>query len=331
MLFSLNNSIEWVRDYMYNSFYEIAEQQQNLVNLFNDICTQEINEMQQKYCDMIIRLQYSIEPILQNISTLTEPTVWMKSFNADKFVNTYNHAMEMYGQFIHNIRSTLANTNFDSFVSLSQQITLPKEIIERFSLLSLLQSESVISNLYDTIQNIPDFMWNFLSEEGYSQEEIQAELEVMKEDNFEISNINGLTPDQVAEKTWVWLWKKHPKVAMVLILVILTFSAIDSISTAKDIFLPIAQNVIVKMQGNEDIFIVKVDSAKLYTDPNSHSTIITQILYSEEVTVVESTKLWDKVIYFNPDGEKITGWTAKGNLMTYKDYEFNSNDLYKME
>lgn len=56
-------------------------------------------------------------------------------------------------------------------------------------------------------------------EEGYSKEEIQAELEVMKTDDFPIVDVKGSTPDQVAEKMWVWLWENYPKVATVLVIV----------------------------------------------------------------------------------------------------------------
>ena len=54
-------------------------------------------------------------------------------------------------------------------------------------------------------------------------------------------------------------------------------------------------------------------------------------MYAEQVTQIESVKLWDKVTYVNLDGEEVEGWIAKRNIMPYKDYEFNSDDLYDLE
>lgn len=85
------------------------------------------------------------------------------------------------------------------------------------------------------------------------------------------------------------------------------------------------------MQGNEDIFFIKVESAKLYTEPSSNSTVVLNILYGQQVTLIESVKLWDKVSYINPDGEEVVGWIAKRNLMPYQDYQYNSDDLYSIE
>lgn len=318
---------------MYDSFYKITEQQQKLANLYNQIYTPELLKMQQTYSDIITRMQPSITA-LQNISetvALAEKSI--KSLDTDRFLSAYNHAMEMDRRLMQSMSNVLTSINVDHIASIAQQVKLSTEALENFSrALSLTQSESIISNLCDTIQSMPDSVWDTLSdEEGYSKEEIQAELEVMKTENFPITDINGLTPDQVIEKMWGWLWANHPKAATVLMVAMLTFSTIGVVCTAKDIFFPMAQNAIVKLQGNEDIVFIKVDSAKLYTEPNSHSTVITKILYAEEVTVIESINLWDKVVYIDREGKEVVGWVAKRNLMTYQDYNFNSDELYDME
>ena len=53
-----------------------------------------------------------------------------------------------------------------------------------------------------------------------------------------------------------------------------------------------------------------------------------KLIYSVMLCPIDSVKMWDKVTYVNQDGEEITGWIAKRNLMPYKDYEFNSDELY---
>ncbi len=320
---------------MYDSIYNIWEQQQKLTDTYNQIYSSDLLKMQQRYSDIVTRMQSSITALqdISGLSTLAEQAMRMKDFHTDKFLSAWNHTMEIDRQLIQNMSSVLTSINIDHIASIAQQLTLSTEVIESFSrTLSLMQSENIISNLSATIQSIPDFVWDTLSdEEGCSKEEIQEELEVMQADVFPITDIQGLTPEQVKDKIWIYLWGNYPKVATVLMVILFVFSGIGIASTVKEFVIPMAQNAIVKMQGKEDIFFVKVESAKLYSEPNSHSTVITKILYAEQVIQIDSVKQWDKVIYINPDGEEVTGWIAKRNLMTYRDYEFNSNELYDLE
>lgn len=324
--------------FMHDSFYNIWEQQQKIANIYNQIYMPELLKMQQTYSDIITQMQPTID-VVQNIaglSTLAEQAMMIRNFDTDKFLSAWNNIIGIDNQFVQNMNSTLANMNVGQFVTMAQRMFFPTEAIVNYSqATSIAQMESIISNIYDTIQSIPDSVFDTLSdEEGYSKEEIQEELEVMRAEGFAITDIEGLTPDQVQEKMWMQLWEKCPTAAHVLVMLLfaigITANTIDSVNTIKEIFLPIVQNTIVKLQGKEEIFFVKVESAKLYTEPNSHSKVITKILYAEEVTWVESIKLWDKVIYINPDGEEITGWIAKRNVMLYKDYEFNSDELYEI-
>lgn len=320
---------------MYDSIYNIWEQQQKLTDTYNQIYSSDLLKMQQRYSDIVTRMQSSITALqdISGLSTLAEQAMRMKDFDTDKFLSAWNHTMGIDRQLIQNMSSTLANMNVGQFVTMAQRMVFPTEAIINYSqITSIAQMESVISNLSATIQSIPDSVWDTLSdEEGYSKEEIQEELEVMQADVFPLTDIQGLTPDQVKEKMWVWLWGNYPKVATVLMVVLFVFSGIGFVDTVSDFAVPFVQNAIVKMQGKEDIFFVKVESAKLYSEPNSHSSVVTKILYAEQVTQIESVKLWDKVIYINPDGEEVEGWIAKRNLMTYQDYEFNSEDLYNLD
>lgn len=74
-----------------------------------------------------------------------------------------------------------------------------------------------------------------------------------------------------------------------------------------------------------------MNSARLYANASRSSLVITQISYGEQVTLLETTTLWNKVIYTNFDGEEVEGWITKRNLMTYCDYQFNSDDLYSLD
>lgn len=319
---------------MPDSINNLLEQQQKFTDLFNKIYTPELLRMQQTCSELTKQIQFPVSDALLNLSEasalLREST---QSFQTDKFLSEWNRAMEISRQLTQNMSSVWEKVDIDRFTFIAQQLTLPTEALENFSRsLSLLQSECIISNLYDTIQSMPDSVWDtLLEEEGYSKEEIQIELEGMKTKEFRITDVKGLTPDQVTEKMWVWLWGNFPKIAVILLVWILTVGKMGEVNSAIDFFLPIAQEAIVRIQGNKDKFFIKTDSAKLYVEANSHSTVITRILYAEEVIQIDSVKMWNKVIYISPNGEEITGWIAKRNLMPYRDYQFNSDNLYDME
>lgn len=121
---------------------------------------------------------------------------------------------------------------------------------------------------------------------------------------------------------------RHPALAHVLYVINIILLVMSGIMTVNDFVVPMAQSAIVRLQGNDKTFFVKVDSARLYAEASSHSEVITNVLYGECVTLVESINMWNKVLYVDVDGNEIEGWIAKRNLMTYQDYQFNSDTLY---
>ena len=192
---------------MYDSFYNIWEQQQKLTDIYNQMYSSDLLKMHQRYSDIVTRMQSSITALqdISGLSTLAEQAMRMRDFNTDKFLSAWNHTMEIDRQLIQNMSSVLTSINIDHIASIAQQLTLSTEVIESFSrTLSLTQCENIISNLAATIQSIPDSVFDtILDEKGYSKEEIQEELEVMQEEGFHVSDIDGLTPDQVKEKIWM--------------------------------------------------------------------------------------------------------------------------------
>ena len=165
----------------------------------------------------------------------------------------------------------------------------------------------------------------------FTTDEVLEDIKDLKEE---------FTTETLAEDTlllkdkWEAFLRKHPALANVIFVMGMLIGLTSGILAVNDIgelVVSTTQEVIVSTQDNEDIFFIKVDSAKLYTEPSSHSAVKIYILYGEQVTLIESINLWDKVIYINQDGEEITGWIAKRNLMTYQDYQFNSDDLYDMK
>lgn len=86
---------------------------------------------------------------------------------------------------------------------------------------------------------------------------------------------------------------------------------------------------IVYQRTQQNTYFVRVKSAKIYEEPNSHSKIISEVLYGDEIIKTEDVKMWIKIEYKTEEGKNTTGWIAKRNLMTYRDYEFHQDKLYE--
>ena len=95
------------------------------------------------------------------------------------------------------------------------------------------------------------------------------------------------------------------------------------------VVIPEAQSAIVHLQEKQDTYYVKVDVAKIYKEPNSHAARLTNALYGDLVYTIDDAKMWVRVSYQTSEGETVIGWVAKRNLMSYSDYEFNSDKLYE--
>ena len=163
----------------------------------------------------------------------------------------------------------------------------------------------------------------------YTRDEVLDDIKLFKEEIYGevVANKSGEDEKIYLQLKIDGFLKKHPAIAHVLYCIYLAITIESGVQVTEEMLLPLAQNASVALQGCEDTFFVKVDSAKLYTAPDSHSDIITKILYAEQVTQIDSVNLWRKVIYVNADGEEIEGWMAKKNLLSYQDYQFNSDDL----
>ena len=95
------------------------------------------------------------------------------------------------------------------------------------------------------------------------------------------------------------------------------------------VVIPATQSAIVHLREKQDTYYVKVDVAKIYKEPNSHAARLANALYGDWVYKIDDAKMWVKVSYQTSEGEMIIGWIAKRNLMSYYDYEFNSDKLYE--
>lgn len=219
-----------------------------------------------------------------------------------------------------------AFTNMVQQLTESLTMTVPRiseEYIEFFS-----EYEKIFSQI-DSFSEIE--IETMLDGTDYTREEIFEDIELFKKEVIETSITDSDLENMLPEDRANEFLKRHPALAHILYVLQIILLVLSGVQTLDDIVVPGIQNAIVTIQGNEDIFFIKVESAKVYVKPSGSSEVIQNILYGEQVTVIESVKLWDKVIYIDEEGEEIIGWIAKRNLMTFQDYQFNSNDLYDME
>lgn len=192
---------------------------------------------------------------------------------------------------------------------------------------------SYYDEIFDKIRLIPeeDFK-DVLEGTDYTRDDV---LEDIKQFSEEMSTTQ--VTEQVIdvteefEKRQKEFLAKHPALAYVLIFINLIIAIASGIDVSQTVLMPVMQQAIVTLQKCDQIFFIKVDSAKVYMNASSHSEVIGRILYGEQVTVIESVNMWDKVIYVDEGGKEFIGWVAKRNLMKYQDWEFNSDDLYSMD
>lgn len=219
-----------------------------------------------------------------------------------------------------------AFTNMVQQLTESLTMTVPhisEEYIEIFS-----EYEKIFSQI-DSFSEIE--IETMLNGTDYTREEIFEDINLFKQEVIETSITDSDSENMLPEDRANEFLKRHPALAHILYVMQIILLVLSGVQTVDDIVVPGIQKAIVTIQGNEDIFFIKVESAKVYVKPSSSSEVIQNILYGEQVTVIESVKLWDKVIYIDEEGEEIIGWIAKRNLMTFQDYQFNSSDLYDIE
>lgn len=317
---------------MYDSVSELLEQQQKFTDLFNKIYTPELLRMQQICSELTKQLQLPVSDALLSLSkTSTLLRESTQSFQTDKFLSEWNRTMEINKQLTQSMSSVWKNTEIERLTSVLRQIALPTETIQNMQIDLFTGYGEIVKRLTSLSENEIEFI---VDGTDFTAKEVLEDINELKETDL-VSENGVLEHDSLLLKEkWDNFLKQHPALANTIWIIgvfIGLISGIFAVNELGELVVSTTQEVIVKMQGNEDIFFIDVEAAKLYTEPNGHSAVITKILYAEEVTQIDSVKMWDKVIYINPDGEEITGWIAKRNLMPYRDYQFNSDDLYDIE
>lgn len=164
----------------------------------------------------------------------------------------------------------------------------------------------------------------------FTQEEVVEDMELFREEMIAASNVENASDLFLPEERVQNFLEQHPALAHVLYVMNIILLVLSGVQQLDDFVLPTAQNVIVTMQGNQDIFFVKVEQARIYAEPSSRSEVVYELLYGEQVECVESINLWLKIRYLDKEGNQMEGWIAKRNLMTYRDYQFNADFVFNL-
>lgn len=295
--------------------------------MWNEALISSMTSMVESYQSILNNVSFApmMESLLEANNQLAQSVI--SAFDTTAFSNALTSIIDL------NVRPILETCNMSSaFSNMAQQLvgsftmSIPRISEEYVEVLS--KYEELFSQIDSFSETEIETM---LDGTDYTREEIFEDIELFKQEIIETPITDDVSDELLPEDRVNEFLKNHPALAHILYVMNIILLVLSGVQTLDDIVIPGIQNVIVTMQGNEDIFFIKTESAKLYTEPSSHSTVMTNILYGEQVTLLESINLWDKVIYINQEGEEVVGWIAKRNLMTYQDYEFNSDDLYDMK
>lgn len=314
------------------------------IDNIENVCQQYANILNKAYSSEVIKAQQVADKMYKQISYIYDNLGnYSKNLsNISSAIDVLNNAGNRITKFntqIEQCYSTLKKIDINTFAPLLQSLSSAQTNKLEDVLISFNKAiedkyfEKVYNKLYDTLQAIPDsFYDSFLENKDVDIDDFKEEIESIKEEKLEDYSIKGKTPDEAKQIVWRKLNENHPIVTQFLRMVILIFgmwrSLNDCVSITQNIIIPIRETAIVHYQGQENTYYVRTDSAKIYIEPDSHSKKISVVLYGEELHKIDELKMWIKIEYQDEDGQIITGWIAKRNLMTYRDYEFYQDKLY---
>lgn len=188
-------------------------------------------------------------------------------------------------------------------------------------------------NLYDTLVAVPDTFYDeILIDTEYEKEDVLEGIEKFTEliDTLEEDVETGESIDEVKDRKIKEFYEKHPVCFILIQIISILLTVAGAISTCEDVYLPMVQEVIIRSEGNEDIYFTKANIARVYELPDCHSKQVGKLFYGDKMKKVEDTNMWIKVEFTDKDGNDFTGWVAKRNLIDYQTWKYNSDSLYTM-
>ncbi len=193
--------------------------------------------------------------------------------------------------------------------------------------------------LQSIIDTLPDEDYEvLLKDTGYTKEDviedfnsISDELANNPQSYQEEKNKADFNPKEAKEQLENNFSIKYPAAYIIIFLFINFFEILGKVDTINNVFVPFIQNSIVKIEGNQDKYFIKEEKVKVYESSSCHSKVLDIVYYGEEVEEIQDIKMWLEVSYVNENGIQCVGWIAKRNLVTYRDWQFNSDDIYDIK
>lgn len=285
----------------------------------------------------------SYQSIFENIST--KDMIGIFSSSLSKMMEGYMNCMKFmdYSAYTKTF-SDILDSSFKSIVqtydyskyveNITKNLSTYMDMTESIQKITQNISDIISSyqGIFSQITSIPREEFDaMLDGTDFTREDVLEDIEQFEYEVSETFDLRDISENVLPEEKVNAFLRDHPALAYIVYTIAIIWTILSGAQVTNDMMLPQIQSAIVSMQGNDDIYFIKVDSAKLYVEPSSYSSVTMQIPYGEQVTLVESIKLWDKVTYIDSEGEEIEGWIAKRNLMTYCDYQFKSDDLYNLD
>lgn len=198
---------------------------------------------------------------------------------------------------------------------------------------------SQYKNLYDTLASVSDVFYDeVLADTEYDKNDILDSVEEFVEFVDSLEDVDALeenieTNENIAEvmdRKIKEFYAKHPVCFILFQIITILLYLGDATSTCKETYIPMIQETITRMEGNEDIYFTKTNVARVYEQPDHHSKVVGKLFYSEGMQKIKDINMWIKVKFTDKDGNECTGWVAKRNLIDYQTWKYNSDSLYTM-
>ncbi len=191
--------------------------------------------------------------------------------------------------------------------------------------------------LNEMIQAIPDEDYDvLLKDTEYTKDDVLEDLDVFIQTDINVSNEysliwqdDSLSLKQKKDKILEVFYTNHPAIYTIVFICSMLCAIYGCKEMGENFLLPMFENAIVALEGNQDIYFVDVeDGARLYQYADTESDIIMCVNFTEQVEVIDEIKFWSQVIYLDEDGNEIIGWIAKRNLVSYKDWKYEADKMY---
>lgn len=256
----------------------------------------------------------SLKGITQMMPALSDTL----AFNASTYLK--NVPIESIANSFKGIQNIFGN-NIEEWVSMFESIKVWNEQV--LSVLDRIPYEEYEILLKDTEYTKDDVIGDFNN--------ISTEIKEEDNDFQQIFSDNTLNPKEKIAKLKNVIYTKYHAVFYVALIIGILIDIHTGKEALQNTYIPFFESIIVAIEGNQNKYFIKEEKVKVYESSSCRSKVLDMVYYGEEVEEVKDVKMWLEVSYINEDGTECIGWIAKRNLMTYKDWKYNCDDLYNIE